>query len=212
MCDGECQPAHQAVGAARYSTSHWPVSRLFYTRAGCAASSGILGQFWQRSSARLTNSSTHAWHADGGKKTTVRPSVHVISPCRKARSTEPKRTCTAMTATPRNHQSLRLLREYHLLTHRSISSMRKPNGRSMPRHESVTTSPRRRPQVKRRWILSWVHRNSAGSTRRTNPALVTDGRLVHTFTTRTRYMPQPHWQLPAVLWQRAPSMAFQSHT
>ena len=53
-----------------------------------------------------------------------------------------------------------------------------------------------------RWFLSRTHRNPTGSTQRTNPALVTDGKPVHTLTTRTRYMPQPHWQLPAVLWPR----------
>ena len=136
-----CQPAHLAVGAARYSTSHWPVSRLIDTRASCAASSGTLWQFWQRSSARLTNSSPHALHADGGKTTTVRPSVFVISPCNKARSVDPTRTYTAMTAASQKRQCLRLLRVYHWLSQRPISSMRKADGRSGPRHKSVTTSP-----------------------------------------------------------------------
>ena len=107
MCDGVCQPAHQAVGAARHSTCHWSVSRLFDAGAGCAASSGILWQFWQCSCVRLTNSSQHALHSDGGKKTTERPSVCVANPCRKARSIEPTRTCTAMTAASRKHESLR---------------------------------------------------------------------------------------------------------
>ena len=35
-----------------------------------------------------------------------------------------------------------------------------------------------------------------------NPVLVTDGKPVHTFTTRTHYMSQSHWQLPAALWPR----------
>ena len=162
MCDGDCQQSHQALGPARHSTSHWSVSRIFVARAGCAASSGILWQFWQCSSVRLTNLSPHALHADGGKKTTVRPSMHVFNPCRKARSTRPTRTRTVMTAASRNHRSLRLLREYHLLTLWTISIMRKSDGRSTPRHESVMTSPRRRPQVKRRWILPRAHRNPTG--------------------------------------------------
>ena len=56
MCDGDCQPAHQAVGAARHSTSHWSVSRINEARASCAASSSILWQLWLCSFLRLTNS------------------------------------------------------------------------------------------------------------------------------------------------------------
>ena len=40
------------------------------------------------------------------------------------------------------------------------------DGRSMPRRNLVTLSSRRRPQLRRRWILSRVHHNSAGSPRR----------------------------------------------
>ena len=202
MYDGDSQSAHQAVGAARHSTSHRSVSRLFVTRADCAANSGILWQLWFCSVVRLTNSSPHALHADGGNKTTERPSVRVVNPCRKAPSVELTQTYNAMTAASRKHHSLRLLCEYHLLTLWTIPSMCKSDGRSMPRHESITTSPRRRPQVKRRWFLSRAHRIPTGSTQRTNPILVTDGWPEHTFTTCTHYMSQSHRQLPAALWPR----------
>ena len=39
--------------------------------------------------------------------------------------------------------------------------MHNSDKRSMLGLKSVMTSSRQRPQVKRRWILSWVHRNSA---------------------------------------------------
>ena len=138
---GDCQSDHLDEGVERHSSSHRSARRFFEARTGCAASSHILWQLWLCNFVRSTYSLPRALHTVSGKKTTARPSVRVVNPCRKARPAEPTRTCTAMTAASRKHQSLRLLREYHLLSQRSISSMRKPNGRSMPQHESVTTSP-----------------------------------------------------------------------
>ena len=80
---------------------------------------------------RLTNSRPHALHTVGEKETTEKPSVRVVNPCRKARTVEPTPTCTAMTATSRKHQNLRLLREYHLLSQWTVAFMRKSDGRSM---------------------------------------------------------------------------------
>ena len=136
----DCQSDHWDEGEERHSSGNWSARRFLEARACCAASSRILWQLWVCSFLRLTNSSPHALHTGDGKRTTERPSVRAVNPCSKARSVEPTRTCTAMTAASRKHQSLRLLREYHLLSQRPISSMRKPNGKSMPRHESVTTS------------------------------------------------------------------------
>ena len=73
----------------------------------------------------------------------------------------------------------------------------------MPRHESVTTSPRRRPQVKRRWLLPRAHRNPPGSTQRMGPTLGTDGRCSHTFITRTHSATRPHQQCSASFCPRA---------
>ena len=122
------------------------------------------GQLWLCSFVRLANSLPHALHTGDGKKTTegTHPCVRSTH-AKKTRLVEFTRNCTAMTTAFRKHPSCPLLREYLLLSQRPISSMRKPNGRSMPRHESATTSPRRRPQVTRRWILSRVHRNPTGS-------------------------------------------------
>ena len=47
---------------------------------------------------RLTNSSPHALHTGDGMNTTARPSVRAVNPCRKARSVEPTRTDTVITA------------------------------------------------------------------------------------------------------------------
>ena len=113
----------------RHSSGHWPARRCFETRASCVASASILWQLWLCRFVRLTNSPPHALHADNGKKTTEKPPVRVVNPCRKARSAEPTPTCTAMTATSRKHQCLRLLREYHLLSQWSVSVMRKSDGR-----------------------------------------------------------------------------------
>ena len=135
----------RTMGEERHSSGHWLARRFLEARAGCAASSSFLRQLWLCSFVRLTNFSPHALHIGDGKRITERPSVRAVNPCRKARSVEPTRTCTATTVASRKHQSLRLLREYHLLSQWLISSMRKPNGRNMPRHESATTSPRRRP-------------------------------------------------------------------
>ena len=93
---------------------------------------------------------------------------------RVARSVEPTRTCTAMTATSRKHQRLRLLREYHLPFQGSAPILRIPDGWSMPRRCLIPTFSRRRPQVKRHWILTWVHRYSAKPTQRMVPTLGTD--------------------------------------
>ena len=136
---------------------------------------------WLCSFVRLTNSSPHALRADGGKKTTERPSVRVVNPCREARSVEPTRTYTAITAAFQKHQSLRLLCEHHLLSQWTISILHKSNGRSILRHESVTTSPRRRPQAKRRWLLSQTHHNPTGthSEDGPNPRPPTDGSCTH---------------------------------
>ena len=167
----DCQSDHQDEGEERHSSSHWSARRFLEARAGCAASSSILWQLWLCSNVRLTNSSSHALHTGDGKMTTERSSVRAVNPCRKARSVEPTRACTAMTAAPRKHQSLRLLCEYHLLSQRPISSMRNPNGRSMLRHGSVTIAPRRRPQVERCWRLSLARRNPTGPTLRIRPTL-----------------------------------------
>ena len=182
---GDCQSDLWDEGEARYSSSHRSARRFFEARAGCAASSNILWQLWLCSFVRLTNSLPHALRTVGGKKTTGRPPVRVVRPCREARSAQPTRTCTALTAASPAHQSLRLLREYYLLSQRPIPSMRKTNGRSMFRHDSATTSPRRRPQVTRRWILSQVHRNPTGSTQRLDPTLgKTEGFCTHSSPAR----------------------------
>ena len=207
---GDCQADHQDEGEERHSSSHWSARRFFEARAGRAASSSFLWQLWLCSYVRLTYSLPHALHADGGKKTTERPSVRVVNPRRKARSIEPMRTCTAMTAASRKHQSLRLLREYHLLFIRTISIMRKSDGWSTPRHESVMTSPRRRPQVKRRWTLPRTHRNPTGSTQRMGPTLGTDERFLHTFITRTHSATRPHQQGSASFCPRTAPHCFPS--
>ena len=126
---------------------------------------------------RLTNSSPHALHTDSGKKTTERSSVRVVNPCRKPRLVKPTWSCIAMTAASLKHQSLRLLREYYLLPQWTIFIMHNSDKRSMPGRKSVMTSSRRRPQVKRRWILSWAHRNSAESTQSMDPTLGTNLRV-----------------------------------
>ena len=161
-------------GEVRHSSGHLSSRRFPEARAGGAASSRILWQLWVCSFARLTNSSPHALHTGDGKKTTEKPSVRAANPCRKARSVDPTRTCTATTAASRKHQSLRLLREYHQLSQWTISIRRKADGRNTPRRNSVSTSSRRRSQVMRRWILSWVHCNWAGCTQRMDPTLATD--------------------------------------
>ena len=115
MHGGDCQSGQQDEGDERHSSCHWSARRFFEARTGCAASSNILWQLWVCSFVRLTKSSPHALHTGDGEKTTERPSVRAVNPCRRARSVEPTRTCTAMTAASRNHQSLRLLCEYHLL-------------------------------------------------------------------------------------------------
>ena len=67
-----------------------------------------------------------------------------------------------------------VLRENHLFSQRPIFIRRKLDGRSMPRRKLVTTFSRQRLQEKRRWILSWVQRNSADSIHRIDPILDTD--------------------------------------
>ena len=96
---GDCQSDHQDEGEERHSSSHWSARRFFEARAGRAASSSFFWQLWLCSYVRLTNSSPHALHTGDGMKTTARPSVRAVNPCRKARSVEPTRTCTATTAT-----------------------------------------------------------------------------------------------------------------
>ena len=44
---------------------------------------------------RLTNSLAHSLYYTGGKKVTLRPSVYVVRPCRKAVSTDGMQTSTA---------------------------------------------------------------------------------------------------------------------
>ena len=111
------QTTRTGGGGKRHSSGHWSARRFFEARAGCAVSSRILWQLWVCSSVRLRNSSSRALHTGDGKKATERPSVRAVNPCGKARSVEPTRTCTAMTAAaPRKHQSLRLLCEYYLLS------------------------------------------------------------------------------------------------
>ena len=161
--------AHQGEAEEGHSPLHRAARRASVARAGHAASLCSCWQLWLRSFVRLTHSSPHALHTDDGKTTTVRPSVRLVYTSRIARSVEPTQTCTAMTAASRIHQCLRLLREYHLLSLRPISFMRKPNDRPTQRHGLTTTPSRRHPQVKRRWILSWGHRHSTESTQRMVP-------------------------------------------
>ena len=110
---------------------HWLAGRFLEAREGGATCprSPHLWQLWLCSFVRLTNCSLRALHADDGKKTTERPSVRVVNPCRKARLVVPTRTCTVMTAAFRKHQSPRLLRVYHLLSQGTMSFMRIPDGR-----------------------------------------------------------------------------------
>ena len=108
---GDCQSDHQDEGEERHSSSHWSARRFLEARTRRAASSSIFWHLWLCSYVRLTNFSPHALHTGD-----ERPSVRAVNPCRKARPVEPKRTCTAVTAASRKHQSLRLLREYHLLS------------------------------------------------------------------------------------------------
>ena len=117
---------------------------------------------------RFTNSSTHALHTDETRRDETRGGKEhhreTIRACGQA--TQKSTICrTATTTASLKHQSLRSLREYHLLYQWTSLIMRKFDGKSMLRRMSVTTSSRRRPQVKRRWILWWVPRNSAGSPR-----------------------------------------------
>ena len=136
-----------------------------------------LDRSWLRSFVRLTNSSPHTLHTQSGKKIIEKPSVHVVEPRRKARSVEPTRTCTAMTTASLKHHSLRWLREYHLLSQWTISIMCNLDGSNMSRRKSVTTTFRRCPQVKKRWILPWVHGNSAWSHKKMDSTLGTDLRI-----------------------------------
>ena len=145
-----------------------------------------------------------------GRRPQRGPSVRVVNPCGKARSIQPTLNCIELTAASRKHQSLRLLREHHLLFQRTISIMRKSDGRSTPRHESVMTSPRRRPQVKRRWTLPRAHRDPTGSTPRMDPTLGTDEWILHTFITRTHSATRSHQQGSASFCQRVASHRFSS--
>ena len=114
----------------------------------------------------VNNSSPHALHTQGGKedlRETIRACGQATQKSTVGRAhADLHRDDNRLSETL---ESLRLLREYHLLSQWALSILRKTNGRSMLRRKSVATSSRRRPQVKRRWILSWVHRNSAGSPR-----------------------------------------------
>ena len=116
-------------------------------------------------------SSPHALHTVGGKKTTGGPSVRVVKPCRKRRSTQPTRDCTALTATAPAHQSLRLLRVCHFSSGQVQSSAMLMDGVCLD-----ATRSRHPPDVARKCegILSWVHRNSAEATRRVDAALDLD--------------------------------------
>ena len=57
--------------------------------------------------------------------------MRAVNQCRKARPAEPTSTRTATTATSRKHQSLRWLREYHLISQWTVSIMSKSDARSM---------------------------------------------------------------------------------
>ena len=225
------QPVHHGEGGGeRDLSAHWSARHFFEARASCAASSSILWQLWLCSFVRLTNSSPHALHAGDGKKTTEKPSVRADNASRKARSVEPTRTCTAVTSASRKHQSLRLLREYHLLSQRTISIMHNSDGRSRPWHELVTTSLRHRPHVRRRWLSPWTHctpteptqrihptsstseerwllsrahRNVTASTQRMDPTPGTDGGIVHLLITRTHSVTRPHQQCSVSFCPRA---------
>ena len=61
-----------------------------------------------------------------------RPSVHVVKPRRKARLVEPMWTCAATGNASLKHQSLRLMREYHLRFQWTILIMRNSDGRVYP--------------------------------------------------------------------------------
>ena len=131
--------AHQGEAEEGHSPHHRAARRSSVARDGHAASSSFSWQLRLRSFVRLAHSSPHALHTDDGKTTTVRPFVRLVYTCRIARSVEPTRTCTAMTAASRIQQCLRLLREYHLLSQRPIPFMRKPNDRPTERHGLITT-------------------------------------------------------------------------
>ena len=134
---------------------------------------------------RVTNSSPHALHADSGKQTAERASVRVVNPYRKARLVKPTWSCIAMTAASLKHQSLRLLHEYHLLSHCTIFIMHLSDGKSMLGRMLVTMSSRGRPKMWRRWILSLGHGKSAESTQSMDPTLGTklsvDNRTIFVF-------------------------------
>ena len=112
-------------------------------------------------------------------------------------------------AASRIHQSLRLLRENHLLSQWTISTMHKSDGRSMPRPELVTTSLSHRPQVRRRWLLPRAHRLPMGFTQRAGSNLGTDEWILHTSITRTSYsVTRPHQQCSASFCPRATFYCF----
>ena len=61
----------------------------------------------------FTISRWHTLHFTSGRKVTLRPSVCVFRPCRKAVSTEGMQTSTVSTLAYLKHYILWLLREYH---------------------------------------------------------------------------------------------------
>ena len=56
--------------------------------------------------------------------------------------------------------------------------------------------------------MSRAHRNSSGSTRKMDPTPGTDGRILHTFITRTHSVTWPHQQCSASFCPRAASHCF----
>ena len=119
--------------------------------SGCCGSSPSLTHLWLHNLCfRLTNSLAHSLYYTGGKKVTLRPSVYVVRPCRKAVSTEGMQTSTASTLASLKHHSLRLLREYHFISCLPVPIMGNSEGCSAPCWRLAATSCKRLPYEKRR--------------------------------------------------------------
>ena len=131
--------------------------------------------------------------------------MRAVNPCEKARLVEFTRTCTDDSRLSETSEPSTVARVLLALPTADFKHAQTKRERSMPPHESVTTSSRRRPQAERRWLLSRTHRNPTGSTQRMDPTLSADGRSVHTFISRTHSVTRPHQQCSASLCPRAAS-------
>ena len=121
-----------------------------FLRSGCWGSSPFLTHLCLHKPFRLTNSLAHSLHCTGGKKVTLRPSVYVVKPCRKAVSTEDMQTSTASILASLKHHSLRVLREYHFISRLTMPIMGNSESCSKPCWRLAATSCKRLPHMKRR--------------------------------------------------------------